>query len=48
MFGLDAQALIGPVVVLMYLKDCLLLLQRDEAVLVRGIGRPRGALTRTS
>ena len=33
---LDAQSLIGPTVVALYLKDCLLLLARDEAVLVRG------------
>jgi hypothetical protein len=32
----DAQSLIGPTVVALYLKDCLLLLARDEAVLVRG------------
>lgn len=33
----DAQALIGPAVAALYLKDCLLLLRRDEAVLVRGL-----------
>ncbi|MFL6700271.1 MAG: hypothetical protein ACJ8GJ_24135 [Vitreoscilla sp.] len=32
----DAQLLVGPALVALYLKDCLLLLQRDEAVLVRG------------
>ncbi len=32
----DAQLLIGPALVALYLKDCLLLLGRDEAVLVRG------------
>ena len=32
----DAQLLIGPAVVAMYLKDCLLLLHPDEGVLVRG------------
>ena len=32
----DAQLLIGPAVVALYLKDCLLLLNPDEAVLVRG------------
>ena len=32
----DAQLLIGPAVVALYLKDCFLLLDRDEAVLVRG------------
>jgi len=35
----DAQLLLGPAVVALYLKDCLLLLERDEAVLVRGWGR---------
>ncbi len=33
---IDAQFLIGPAVVALYLKDCFLLLGRDEAVLVRG------------
>ena len=33
---LDAQALIGPAVLALYLKDCFLLLGHDEAVLVRG------------
>ena len=32
----DAQLLVGPALVALYLKDCLLLLGRDEAVLVRG------------
>ena len=32
----DAQLLIGPALVALYLKDCFLLLGRDEAVLVRG------------
>ncbi len=32
----DAQLLIGPAILAMYLKDCFLLLGRDEAVLVRG------------
>jgi len=32
----DAQLLIGPALVALYLKDCLLFLERDEAVLVRG------------
>jgi len=35
----DAQLLLGPAVVALYLKDCCLLLERDEAVLVRGWGR---------
>ena len=33
---LDAQLLVGPALVALYLKDCFLLLGRDEAVLVRG------------
>ena len=33
---IDAQLLIGPALVALYLKDCFLLLGRDEAVLVRG------------
>ncbi len=33
---IDAQSLIGPVLVALYLKDCFLLLGRDEGVLVRG------------
>ena len=33
---IDAQVLIGPALAGLYLKDCLLLLRRDEAVLVRG------------
>ena len=32
----DAQLLVGPALVALYLKDCFLLLDRDEAVLVRG------------
>lgn len=32
----DAQLLVGPAIAALYLKDCLLLLQRDEAVLARG------------
>ena len=32
----DAQLLVGPALVALYLKDCFLLLGRDEAVLVRG------------
>ena len=32
----DAQSLIGPAVLALYLKDCFLLLRHDEAVLVRG------------
>ena len=32
----DAQLLIAPAIAALYLKDCLLLLQPDEAVLVRG------------
>ncbi len=32
----DAQLLVGPALVALYLKDCFLLLARDEAVLVRG------------
>ena len=32
---LDAQSLIGPAVVGLYLKDCFLLLGRDEGVLIR-------------
>jgi len=35
----DAQLLLGPAIVALYLKDCFLLLERDEAVLVRGWGR---------
>jgi len=34
--SIDAQSLLGPTIVALYLKDCLLLLARDEAVLVRG------------
>ena len=33
---IDAQLLIGPALVALYLKDCVLLLGRDEPVLVRG------------
>ena len=33
---IDAQLVIGPALVALYLKDCFLLLGRDEAVLVRG------------
>ena len=33
---IDAQLVVGPMLVGLYLKDCLLLLGRDEAVLVRG------------
>jgi len=33
---IDAQLLVGPALVALYLKDCFLLLGRDEAVLVRG------------
>jgi hypothetical protein len=33
---IDAQSLIGPAIGLLYLKDCLLFLAPDEAVLVRG------------
>ena len=33
---IDAQFLVGPALVGLYLKDCFLLLGRDEAVLVRG------------
>jgi hypothetical protein len=35
----DAHLLLGPAVGALYLKDCFLLLERDEAVLVRGRGR---------
>jgi hypothetical protein len=35
---LDAELLLGPAVLALYLKDCALLLQRDEALLVQGWG----------
>jgi len=33
---LDAQVLLGPAVAALYLKDCVVLLERDEALMVRG------------